>query len=155
MTAGHVTVIGPGTRVTLHFALLLATGEEVDTTRRSRPATFDVGDGSLPEGFESMLLGMKAGDDAQLDLSPEQAFGTRRPENVRLLRKEKFEEIELEPGLVVSFRAADGDLAGVVRRVFDRTVEVDFNHPLAGKHVVFDVSILRVEATGGTGAEEA
>ena len=53
-------------RVKLHFAVLLETGEEIDTTRRGRPATFDVGDGSLLAGFEEALFGMRAGDDAQI-----------------------------------------------------------------------------------------
>ena len=62
-------------RVTLHFAVLLDTGEEVDTTRRSKPATFDMGDGSVLPGFESVLIGMKAGDDAQILIEAEDAFG--------------------------------------------------------------------------------
>ena len=53
----------------------------------------------------------------------------------------------LEPGLMVSFAAQDGELPGVVRQVFADTVEVDFNHPLAGRRIVFDVSVLKVEAT--------
>ncbi len=132
-------------RVTLHFAVLLESGEEVDTTRRGKPATFEMGDGSLLPGFEAALLGMKAGDDAQIALDPAQAFGEHRRENVQLLERGRFGDLELEPGLIVSFAAPDGELPGVVRRVFDGTVEVDFNHPLAGQRIVFDVSILKVE----------
>lgn len=137
--------IGPKSRVTLHFALLLDTGEEVDTTRRGPPATFVMGDGSLLPGFESALLGMKAGDDVHITLEPDQAFGQRNPSNVRILDSGQFRDMQLEPGLMVSFAAVDGELPGVVRRVFDSTVEVDFNHPLAGRRVVFDVSILSVD----------
>lgn len=137
--------IAPGTRVTLHFAVLLDTGEEVDDTRRGRPATFEVGDGNLLPGFEQALLGMRAGDDARIELPPERAFGEHRPENVQIMDRERFSDMTLEPGLVVSFGAPDGSLPGVVRRVFERTVEVDFNHPLAGRPVVFDVSIVKVE----------
>jgi FKBP-type peptidyl-prolyl cis-trans isomerase SlpA len=104
-----------------------------------------VGDGNLLPGFEAALMGMRAGDDAQIVLPPEEAFGVHNRDNVRLLERERFRDVELEPGLVVSFAAADGELPGVVRRLFERTVEVDFNHPLAGRPVVFDVSILRVE----------
>ena len=135
-------------RVRLHFAILLETGEEIDSTRRGRPATFVMGDGSLLPGFEAALVGLQAGDDLQIDLEPEQAFGLRRRENVQLLGRERFAGVELEPGLIVSFAAADGELPGVVRRLFERTVEVDFNHPLAGRRIVFDVSILAVEKAG-------
>ncbi|MGA0841042.1 MAG: FKBP-type peptidyl-prolyl cis-trans isomerase [Pseudomonadales bacterium] len=137
--------IAPGARVTLHFAILLESGEEVDTTRRRAPAVFTVGDGSLLPGFEEALFGMQAGDDAQLALAPEAAFGPHRRENVQLLARERFADLELEPGLMVSFAAADGELPGVVTRLFERTVEVDFNHPLAGRPIIFDVSILSVE----------
>jgi len=142
-SAGHP--IDERSRVTLHFALLLETGEEVDTTRRGRPATFVMGDGSLLPGFEEALLGMRPGDDAQIVLEPGRAFGEHRRDNVQILSVERFHGVDLEPGLIVSFAAPDGELPGVVRRVFDGTVEVDFNHPLAGRRVVFDVSVLKVE----------
>ncbi|HEX7037016.1 MAG TPA: peptidylprolyl isomerase [Pseudomonadales bacterium] len=145
MSSSTALAIGPDTRVTLHFALLLETGEEIDTTRRGKPATFEVGDGNLLPGFEQALFGMQAGDDAQIELDPERAFGPHRPENVQLIDRDRFEGVPLEPGVVVAFEASGGQLPGVVRRVFDRTVEVDFNHPLAGRRIVFDVSILRVE----------
>ena len=132
-------------RVTLHFAVLLDSGEEVDTTRRGRPATFEMGDGSLLPGFEEALLGMQAGDDAQIELEPDQAFGAHRQENVQLMERSAFAGVDLEPGLMVSFAGPGGELPGVVRRLFERTVEVDFNHPLAGRRVIFDVSIIKVE----------
>jgi FKBP-type peptidyl-prolyl cis-trans isomerase SlpA len=145
-----VTVAGPAieedSRVTLHFAVLLESGEEVDTTRRGKPATFDVGDGSLLPGFEAALMGMRGGDDAQIPLEPERAFGAHNPANVRLMARDKFAGLALEPGLMVSFAAQEGELPGVVRQVFERTVEVDFNHPLAGRRIIFDVSILKVQA---------
>jgi FKBP-type peptidyl-prolyl cis-trans isomerase SlpA len=137
--------IGPGSQVTLHFALLLESGEEVDTTRRGKPATFVMGDGKLLPGFEEALIGMQSGDDVQIELEPAQAFGEHRRENVHLIDRERFGGLEPEPGLMMSFAAPDGELPGVVRRVFERTVEVDFNHPLAGRRVIFDVSILKVE----------
>lgn len=137
--------IGPGTRVTLHFAVLLASGEEVDRTRDGKPAVFEVGDGNLLPGFEEALFGLEAGDRARLELPPSQAFGEHRRENVQRLDRARFRDVELEPGVVVSFAASNGELPGVIRAVHDDTVEVDFNHPLAGQHIVFDVSILRVE----------
>jgi FKBP-type peptidyl-prolyl cis-trans isomerase SlpA len=138
-------------RVTLHFAVLLESGEEVDTTRRARPASFDMGDGSVLPGFERALHGMRAGDDAQILLEPANAFGEHNPANVHVLDLSKFADIELEAGVMVSFAAPDGELPGIVKRVFTDTVEVDFNHPLAGRRVIFDVSVLKVEdATGDT-----
>jgi FKBP-type peptidyl-prolyl cis-trans isomerase SlpA len=145
--------INSQSRVTLHFAVLLESGEEVDTTRRGRPATFEFGDGSLLPGFEEALLGMRAGDDAQMLLEPAQAFGEHRHENVQVLPRERFAGVTLEPGLIVSFSAPDGELPGVILRLFEQTVEVDFNHPLAGRRVIFDVSIVEVASGADAGGD--
>lgn len=138
-----------GSRITLHFALLLPTGEEVDTTRRGQPATLTVGDGNLLPGFEAVLIGLQEGDDAQITIPAVDAFGERNPANVQTMPKDRFAEFaaeqELEPGLMISFQAPDGELPGVVTQVFSEAVEVDFNHPLSGNDVIFDVSILSVE----------
>ena len=137
--------IQEGTFVRLHFSVLLEGGEEVDTTRRGKPAAFTMGDGNLLPGFETALMGMKAGDDAQIVLEPDDAFGQHRVENVQMMRRDRFAaDLELEAGLMVSFSGPGGELPGVVRRVMEEVVEVDFNHPLAGRRIVFDVSILEV-----------
>ena len=137
-----------GSRISLHFALLMPSGEEIDTTRRGKPAELTLGDGNLLPGFETALVGLSAGDDAQLIVPAEQAFGERVEANVRLLAKTLFadftSEEPLEPGLVVSFQAPDGELPGVVKAVYEDTVQVDFNHPLSGSDITFDVSILSV-----------
>jgi len=142
--------IEQGARVTLHFSLLFATGEEIDTTRNGDPATFVVGDGSLLPGFEEALLGKQAGYAAQIRLPAEQAFGAHNPSNVQLIGRDRFAamvgDMALEEGLVVSFQAPDGELPGVVVGVYEDTVKVDFNHPLSGKDITFDVSVLEVEA---------
>lgn len=139
--------IATGDRVRLHFALFLESGEEVDTTRRGDPAMLTIGDGNLLPGFESVLIGLKAGDDTQVLLEPEDAFGPRRQENVQRFRKDRFgADLRLEPGLMVSFQGPGGELPGVVRRVMEDHVEVDFNHPLAGRRILFDVSIIDVRA---------
>lgn len=139
-----------GSRITLHFALLLPSGEEIDTTRRGEPATLTLGDGNLLPGFEAALLGLQAGDDAQITIAAAEAFGERNPANVQTIAKDRFadfaEDQGLEVGLMISFQAADGELPGVVTQVFSEAVEVDFNHPLSGNDIVFDVSILSVEA---------
>jgi len=152
--SGNRLVSGPGERsiavgdrVRLHFALFLETGEEVDTTRRGDPAMLTVGDGSLLPGFESVLIGLRPGDDTQVLLEAEDAFGPHRQENVQLFRKDRFgADLTLESGLMVSFQGPGGELPGVVRRVMEEHVEVDFNHPLAGRRILFDVSIIDVRA---------
>ena len=141
--------IGPGTRVTLHFSIHLASGEEVDTTRRGKPAVFVVGDGNLPEGFEKAIVGLRAGDDERIEIAPVDGFGLRKKENIRTLPRADFPRADdLIPGMMIAFAAAGstGEIPGVVTSASADTVVVDFNHPLAGRDLVFDVTILGVEA---------
>ena len=137
--------VAAGSAVRLHFSLLLPNGQEVDSTRNGEPPEFTMGDGNLLPGFEQALLGMRAGDAAQIAIPAADAFGERNPANVQIIARDRFAGIELEEGLIVSFAAPDGELPGVVVRLFDETVEVDFNHPLAGQDIVFDVAILEVQ----------
>ena len=146
---GRGDVIGQNSRVTLHFSLLLSSGEEIDTTRRGKPAGFRFGDGNLLPGFEEALLGMVPGDDSQLTIAAKDAFGLRNPANVRVMPKTGFSENEagggFEEGLILSFKAPDGELPGVIVEVFDESLKIDFNHPLSGEDIIFDVSIINVE----------
>jgi FKBP-type peptidyl-prolyl cis-trans isomerase SlpA len=139
------TRINHDTQVTLHFTLKLPGGEAIDSTKDKGPATFKVGDGSLLPGFEQSLFGLKAGDQRSFQIEPERGFGPGNPQNVQNVPRDQFVEMELEPGLMVIFRdAAGGEMAGMVKTIHDTTVDVDFNHPLAGKTVTFDVEILEV-----------
>jgi len=136
--------IEAGMRVTLHFSLLLEDGREVDTTRRGKPASFVLGDGNLPEAFERCLIGLKPADDRQFTMPAEEAFGVWRVENLRWLPMDRFAGMAPEPGLVVSFREPGGETPGVIRSLKPDEVEVDFNHPLAGRDLIFDVSVIAV-----------
>ena len=137
--------IGPDKEVTLHFALSLETGELVDSTFDKKPATFKVGDGNLLPGFEQQLYGFKAGDKRTLQIAPEQGFGQVNPQNVQVMPRSQFEGMELSEGLIVSFQdAARTELPGVVKAFDERQVTVDFNHPLAGKTLTFEVEIIDV-----------
>ncbi|MGE3296773.1 MAG: peptidylprolyl isomerase [Porticoccaceae bacterium] len=140
--------IGPGSAVTLHFAIELTDGSVVDSNFAREPAQLVMGDGNLPEGFERLLLGLRAGDERRFEVPAAQGFGFRQRANVMTLPKRRFPaEMALTPGLVVTFTdAASGQLPGVVMAVHGEQVSVDFNHPLAGKTLVFAVAIRSVAA---------
>lgn len=139
--------IGPDKEVTLHFALGLESGEVVDSTFDRKPATFKVGDGNLLPGFEQQLYGLKAGDKRTLQVLPEQGFGQHNPQNVQIMPRSQFEGMELSEGLLVIFNdAANAELPGIVKAFDERLVTVDFNHPLAGKTLSFEVEIIDVRA---------
>ncbi len=138
--------VGPGTRVTLTFSLGLITGEGIDSTGDTA-VTFEVGDGNLLPGFEQAMFGLYPGDERALEIPADQGFGQPNPENIHLMKKTDFsKDLELSVGLVVSFAdPEEQERPGVITRILDELVEVDFNHPLAGKDLRFDVSIKAVE----------
>ncbi|SED41909.1 FKBP-type peptidyl-prolyl cis-trans isomerase [Pseudomonas anguilliseptica] len=139
--------IGPDREVTLHFALKLDNGDVVDSTFDKKPATFKVGDGNLLPGFEQAIYGLKAGDKRNLSISPEQGFGQGNPQNIQVMPRSQFQDMELSEGLLVIFNdAANAELPGVVKAFDDNQVTIDFNHPLAGKALSFDVEIIEVKA---------
>lgn len=137
-------VIDTGTTVTLHFALVLENGEVIDSNFEGEPATFTVGDGNLLPGFEEPLMGLASGDEEEFLIPPEKAFGQHNSQNVQRLDRHNFSDEELQPGTIFSFQNGDGELPGVISEVGETEVVVDFNHPLAGENIVFQVKILDV-----------
>lgn len=139
--------IGPGTKVTLHFALRLPSGEVIDSNFERDPATFTVGDGNLLQGFEKAIFGLREGDRETVLIKPEESFGQRNPNNIQEIPRAQFSaDIELSEGLMLSFADAQKtELPGVVQRFDDDVVVVDFNHPLAGREILFEVAILQIE----------
>lgn len=146
MTTEALT-IGPGVKVTLNFAIRLENGDTVDSTFDAHPATFEVGDGNLLDGFEEVLFGMSAGSRETFIIQPENGFGQHNPNNVQEIPRSEFDpSMQLEEGLMVSFAdAANTELPGVIAAIHDDIVEVDFNHPLAGRELHFEVEIISLE----------
>lgn len=145
--------VGPQMCVTMHFAVRLMDGTELDSTFNTAPATFVWGDESLLPGFEKALNGLKAGDKRSVFIAAEQGFGAHNPENIQHFRRDAFSaDMDLNEGSVVSFKDASGaELPGVIVKA-DETeredndwVRVDFNHPLAGRELTFEVEILEVK----------
>jgi FKBP-type peptidyl-prolyl cis-trans isomerase SlpA len=112
--------VSEGTRIFLNFSLSLEDGSEVDSNFGGEPVDFVYGDGSLLPGFEYLLLGMTAGQRSLFTVLPENAFGQPNDNNVQAIARDHFDD--------------------------DEEVKVDFNHPLAGRKIVFDVLIHRVTA---------
>ena len=139
--------VGHGTHVTLHFALKLADGAVIDSTFDGEPAGFTVGDGNLPEGFEQALFGLQSGHKDTFVIRPEQGFGQVNPGNVQQIPRSQFTaDVELVEGLMMSFAdAQNAERPGVVKAFDEQVVTVDFNHPLAGRDVLFQVEIIDVK----------
>jgi len=141
-----LATISQGSRITMHFALKLSEEHEVDSTFGQEPATFVLGDGNLLPGFEEFLVGLTTGDHKSFEIPPEKGFGQPNPQNVQEIKRKDFPvDMPVAPGLMVSFADAQGaELPGLISAIEGDWVTVDFNHPLAGKDLTFEVQILEV-----------
>lgn len=139
-------VINQNSHVTLHYRISLEDGTELESSFGDEALAFTMGENTLTEGMELSLLDLKTGDTQTISLSPEQTYGYRDPDNIHELDAADFpDEITPEKGQVIAFDTPSGDdINGVVLDVSDGKVSVDFNHPLAGNTLVFEVEILKV-----------
>ncbi len=139
--------IGPGSQVTMYFTLTLKDGTVADRTLEGEPMTFIMGDGTLIEGLEMVLYGLKVGDKQCIAIEPRDTFGFPDEESVHTLPRSEFAaDLPLEEGVIIGFSTPSGEeVPGTIREVRDEEVLVDFNHPLAGHEVIFDVEIVDIK----------
>lgn len=138
--------IRPGDRVTLHYRLSCG-DEEVMSTFDGDPETFTLGGGELEARLESLLLGLAPGGEHLFHLGPGEAFGDRDPNLVKTLPRGEFPP-GLEPvaGNMADFPLPNGQIfSATILEVDAEQVKLDFNHPLAGLPVEFQIRILEVE----------
>lgn len=143
--------VDPGSFLTLHYRLAGPDGADVVNTFGARPATLSLGEGQLAPAMERLLLGLTAGRHETFELDPGVAFGDRKTELVQrvarsLLQRLGDDDADLEIGDVVQFPRPDGEpgFAGIVRECADDWLLFDFNHPLAGQRVTFEVELIEV-----------
>ena len=139
--------IGHGSEVTMHFSLTLEDGTVADATIDGEPMTFTMGDGTMVEGLEMVLYGLKVGDKQSLSIDPRDTFGFPDEENIHTLPRSEFsDEMKIEEGMIIGFSTPSGDeIPGAILEIGEDEVKVDFNHPLAGHEVVFTVEILDIK----------
>lgn len=139
--------IARGVKVTLNFALKLGDGQVVDSNFGAEPVSFVIGDGNMLPGFELALVGKRAGQHVDAVIPAEQAFGRVNPDNQQRFPRYQFPpDLALSENLLVEFADASGyKQAGRVVRIGTHDVEIDFNHPLAGKDILFSAEIHGIE----------
>jgi FKBP-type peptidyl-prolyl cis-trans isomerase SlpA len=143
-------MITQGSFLTLHYRLSSQQGESIVSTFEENPATLQIGLGQLAPFLEQCLIGLAEGAHQTFDLSPEQAFGPRNPDllqrvSLATLRENSNADEDYTVGDLVDFAAPGGGrFAGVLREMGEQDALFDFNHPLAGQHVKFEVRIIGV-----------
>lgn len=131
--------------ITLHYRIALENGQPLINTFDGTPATLQLGAGELLPALESLLLGIEVGARHSFTLAPEQAFGPRREELMERVKREHMPQEDIEALSIMEFTAPDGSrYSGLVREIDDQSALLDFNHPLAGKTILFEVEIIGV-----------
>ncbi|WP_033567419.1 FKBP-type peptidyl-prolyl cis-trans isomerase [Dickeya undicola] len=136
-----------GCEVLVHFTLMLEDGSVAEATRENgKPAMFRLGDGSLSAALEAQLLNMRVGDRRQFSLPPESAFGPSNPDLIQFFLRRDFAQTGVpDVGTIMLFSGMAGnDMPGIIREVAEESITVDFNHPLAGHTITFDVEVLEI-----------
>ncbi len=146
-----MNLVEPGSFLTLHYRLSGPDGADVVNTFADKPATLSLGAGQLSPAIEAHLLGLAEGAHQSFDLPAGAAFGPRNPDMLQRVKLALLHQLgdpdeQYSVGDVVEFPTPDGQsrYAGVVREVGDDWLLFDFNHPLAGQPVRFEVKLLGV-----------
>ncbi len=137
------------TVITLHYDLSTS-GEQVESSRKGEPLTVLLGRGFLIKGLEEAIEGHEKGDTFSVDLAPEQAYGERHENAIQRVPKKYFlDGKRLKPGMTTVLTLKEGGQRAVtVHKVGMTTIDVDTNHPMAGKDLTFDIDVMDVrEAT--------
>ena len=143
--------ISDGKTVSMEYTLTLENKDVVDTNVGREPLKFTQGSHQIIPGLESALEGMKKGDSKQVTVAPEQAYGAPNPQAVQEVPIDKIPPDARKVGATLQGKDAQGRVVHPrVTEVKEQVVVLDFNHPLAGKTLNFDVKILDVEAASTT-----
>jgi FKBP-type peptidyl-prolyl cis-trans isomerase SlpA len=142
--------VKPGSHVTLHYRLAQFGGADIVSTLGDKPATLLLGAGQLAPPLEAILVGLKVGHHSVFQLKPDEAFGERNPEllqwvSLQTLRENAMVGEDFTPGDLVEFNAPGGGrYAGILKEVGATSALFDFNHPLAGQSLAFEVQIIGI-----------
>ncbi|MCK9472163.1 peptidylprolyl isomerase [Sulfurimonas sp.] len=121
-------------------------GNVVDSNVNEEPLEFTFGCGQIISGLESRIANLSAGESASILVPASEAYGEYNEEAMQKIPKEQFEGIELSIGLPLQGQGPDGNpIQVIVKDILDDEVLIDFNHPLAGEELSFNVNIISVK----------
>jgi len=137
-----------GSEVTIRFQLSLEDGTVVDATEGDETLSFTLGDGTLITGLEEVIQDLTVGERHTYLIGPEEAFGYPDEENIHEMPGTDFPDTtQLEEGQIIAFTTPTGEeVPGAILEIGPDSVKVDFNHPLAGRNLAFEVELLAMKS---------
>jgi FKBP-type peptidyl-prolyl cis-trans isomerase SlyD len=145
-----IETVQDGAVVSLAYKLTLPSGEEIDSSDASEPLEYLHGAENIIPGLERQLTGLRVGDAKTVEVSPAEGYGEYDPEEVEVIDRRMLpRDMELRLGMVLAVRDDEGYMnEAYVSAIAPENVTLDFNHPLAGQQLVFDVQVVGLrEAT--------
>jgi peptidylprolyl isomerase len=137
-----------GDTVFAHYRGTFEDGTEFDSSEGGEPLEFVMGDGMIIPGFEAAVNGREVGDKVTVLVEPKDGYGERNEEMILIVpRSEVPEGLDPEEGMMLQLSLEEGDVDVVVSRVTESEVELDGNHPLAGKRLKFDIEVVDIKAS--------
>ena len=141
--------IKTGDKVSVEYEGKFDSGEIFDSSKHgdhSHPIEFIVGEHHVIKGFEDAVVGMKEGEEKEISIKPEEAYGERKEELVREFdRKDIPLQHEPKAGMVLGFNAPNGQqFPATITKVTDDKITFDLNHPMAGKKLNFKIKVVKV-----------
>lgn len=143
---GGEKVIAKGNKVKFDYVLTVE-GKKVDSSEGKQPIEYVQGEGTLIKGLERQMVGLKASDERVIKVAPEEGYGKVNPEAFQEVQKSQLpKNINIKVGTMLSGQNPDGtSFQVIISEVRDKTVLIDLNHPLAGKELTFDITIISIE----------
>ena len=139
-------MIRNGSVVRFEYTLSGENGEVIESNKGKDPVTYTHGQHEVIPGLEKELSGMKINEEKNICLQPEEAYGAVDPKGFKEVPKTEIPAAAIEVGTPLSARSSEGeDVIIRVHEVKQKTVILDFNHPLAGKTLNFDVKVIDIE----------
>ena len=132
-----------GDKVSVHYTGTLETGEVFDSSENREPLEFEVGSGQVITGFDKAVLDMSPGEEKEILLEPDQAYGARDDKKMQKVPKEILpKDVEPKEGMLLTLKAPTGQVfPATIAKVEEKEVFIDLNHPLAGKKLKFKIKI--------------
>ena len=130
--------------VRFHYTVSEPGHGQIESSREIEPLSVLIGHGNIIAGLESAMRGREAGESFEVTVAPGEAYGDRREGLVQRVPRKHFKGAKLTPGMQVMLPTDQGQRAMTVKKVGISVVDVDLNHPMAGKTLTFDVQILVV-----------
>ncbi len=140
-------VVKSGHRVLLHLSIILDDDSIADSTKiNAKPTLMQLGDKSLSDALEAQLLGLTEGECKKFRLEAKDAFGESKQDLIQFMDRHQFaDSLQIKMGKMIQFEKPNGEpMIGIVRDIQADSVKIDFNHPLAGEAITFDIEVIEV-----------